>query len=227
MSYAVVTGAGRGIGEATVHAFAARGIDVALLGHHRDPLLTVAQAARRKGVKAEVFQCDVRSSKDVHASAHASLGAWGAPACVVNNAGVIRRAAVHELSEEDWECTLDTNLKGVFLVTRAFLASMLAVKRGRIVTVSSISATLGTPGSSAYCASKWGVVGFMKSLAEELRHTGLQAISVLPGSVDTAMLDGSGFSPQMTPNDVAKLIVYAALDAPDAMNGSAVELFGP
>ena len=67
----------------------------------------------------------------------------------------------------------------------------------------------------------------MKSLAEELRGHGLQAMCVLPGSVDTAMLRGSGFSPQMSPDEVAKLVVYATLDAPDAMNGSAIEMFGP
>ena len=67
----------------------------------------------------------------------------------------------------------------------------------------------------------------MKALAEELRATGVQAITVMPGSVDTPMLDGSGFRPQMSPEDVAKLVVYSALDAPSAMNGSAVEMFGP
>jgi 3-oxoacyl-[acyl-carrier protein] reductase len=99
--------------------------------------------------------------------------------------------------------------------------------RGRIVHVGSISSILGTPNLSAYCASKWGVVGFMKSLAEELRGTGLQTMAVLPGSVDTQMLEGSGFVAQMTAEDVAGTITYAALDAPDAMNGSAIEVFGP
>jgi 3-oxoacyl-[acyl-carrier protein] reductase len=122
---------------------------------------------------------------------------------------------------------LGVNLKGTFLVTRALLPAMVPAKRGRIVAVSSISATLGTATQSAYCAAKWGIVGFMKSLAEELRGTGLQALTVLPGSVDTAMLKGSGFAPQMSAEEVAKVVTYAALDAPDAMNGSSVEVFGP
>jgi 3-oxoacyl-[acyl-carrier protein] reductase len=92
--------------------------------------------------------------------------------------------------------------------------------------VGSISSTLGTAKMSAYCASKWGVVGFMKALAEELRGTGLQTMAILPGSVDTAMLKGSGFAAQMTAEDVAGTIAYAALDAPDALNGSAIEVFG-
>jgi 3-oxoacyl-[acyl-carrier protein] reductase len=86
---------------------------------------------------------------------------------------------------------------------------------------------MGTPRLSAYCASKWGLVGLVKSLAEELRGTGLQSMCVMPGSVDTDMLRGSGFSPAMTPEDVARIVAWVALDAPDAMNGSCVDAFGP
>jgi len=146
---------------------------------------------------------------------------------LVNNAGVVRRAPVHEMREEDWDAVVGVNLKGTFLVTRAFLPQMLGEKKGRVVTMGSISSTLGTAGQSAYCAAKWGVVGFTKSLAEELRGSGLSAMCVMPGSVSTRMLEGSGFAPRMTPEEVAELVVYAALDAPAAMNGSAIEMFGP
>jgi 3-oxoacyl-[acyl-carrier protein] reductase len=95
------------------------------------------------------------------------------------------------------------------------------------VTIASISATLGTAGLAAYCASKWGALGFTKSLAEELRGSGLQAIAVLPGTVNTSMAIVGGFAPQMTPEDVARVVVFAALDAPDAMNGASIECFGP
>jgi 3-oxoacyl-[acyl-carrier protein] reductase len=131
------------------------------------------------------------------------------------------------MTVEDFRAVLDTNLTATFLVTRAFLPAMLKRRRGRVIQVASISSTLGSPRASAYCAAKWGVVGFTKSLAEELRGTGLSAMSILPGSVETSMLEGSGFSPQMKPEDVAKTIVYAALDAPSAMNGSSFEMFGP
>ncbi len=90
----------------------------------------------------------------------------------------------------------------------------------------SISSTLGTARQSAYCAAKWGVVGFVKSLAEEVRGSGVQAMVVLPAGVDTDMLRESGFPAQMTAEHVAKVVTFAALDAPDAMNGSAVEMFG-
>ena len=103
---------------------------------------------------------------------------------------------------------------------------MRAAGRGRLVHVASISATLGSPGAASYAASKWGLVGLSKSLAEELRGTGLCSVAILPGSVDTDMLVGSGFAPQMSAADVASMIVHAALDAPDAINGSAIEMFG-
>jgi len=99
-------------------------------------------------------------------------------------------------------------------------------RRGRFVHVASISATLGCPGIASYAASKWGLVGFAKSLAEELRGTKLASIALLPGSVDTEMLVGSGFEPQMTADDVAAMLVHLGLDAPDALTGSAVEMFG-
>ena len=160
-------------------------------------------------------------------SSSAILAAFGSPRAVVNNAGVVERKNVVEMTLPEWQRVLDINLTGTFLVSRAFLPAMIASKTGRIVSIASISATLGTPRLSAYCASKWGVLGFSKSLAEELRGTGLQALTVLPGSVDTAMLEGSGFPPDMTPEHVANVVVYASLDAPDAMNGSSVEVFGP
>ena len=223
---AVVTGAGRGIGRAVALALADRGLDVALLARTFPQLEETAAEIVGRGRRALALRCDVSSPHEVahaHERARAELGV---PAVLVNNAGVVRRALVHETSDDDWEHVMGVNLRGTFLVTRAWLPSMLHAKRGRVVSVSSISGTVGTARMSAYCAAKWGVIGFTKSLAEELRGTGVHAMCVMPGSVDTDMLKGSGFSPQMSPEDVARVVVYAALDAPAAMSGSAIEMFG-
>jgi 3-oxoacyl-[acyl-carrier protein] reductase len=151
----------------------------------------------------------------------------GVPAVVVNNAGIVRRGArIHEVLPEHWDEVIAVNLRGPFLITRAFLPAMLAEGRGRFIQVASISATLGSPGAASYAASKWGLVGLSKSLSEELRGTGLESIAILPGSVDTDMLAGSGFTPRMSAEDVAGMIVYAGLDAPAAVTGSAIEMFG-
>ena len=166
-------------------------------------------------------------ARAVDAACREIILSLGAPSVLVNNAGVVERARLEDTTEAMWDAVVGTNLKGTFLVTRALLPAMLARGSGRVVNVASISATVGTPRQTAYNAAKWGVVGFTKSLAEELRGKGLQAMAVLPGAVDTGMLVGSGFAAQMTPEAVAGTLVYAALDAPDAMNGSAIEVFGP
>jgi 3-oxoacyl-[acyl-carrier protein] reductase len=226
VSIAVVTGAGRGIGRAIALALASRGLDVALLSRTRDELDDTAARVVALGRRALALACDVTKAAEVESARDAIVEQLGAPRVLVNNAGVVKRARVEAMSEADWDYVLDVNLKGTFLVTRAFLPSMQAAKAGRIIAIASISATLGTAEQAAYCASKWGVVGFMKSLAEELRGSPLQAAWVLPGSVDTEMLDRSRFQPQMSPEDVASVVTYAALDAPAAIHGSAIEVFG-
>jgi 3-oxoacyl-[acyl-carrier protein] reductase len=224
---AVVTGASRGIGQAVAMQLAVRGLDVALLARGMSGLEATGMAIEALGRRSLILSCDVSKPGDVERAASVALHAFGAPRVVVNNAGGIRRSPISEMTESDWDTVVDVNLKGVFLVTRAFLPAMLRAARGRLVAVSSISATLGTARQSAYAAAKWGALGFTKSLAEELRGTGLQTMAVMPGAVATSMLEGSGFVPQMTAEDVARTVVFAALDAPDAMNGSAIEIFGP
>lgn len=224
---AVVTGAGRGIGRAIAIDLARRGCNVALLGRSIGNLAATAEEIVALEKRALAIPCDVSKADEIGAAAERIMHDLGVPRVVVANAGVVRRAPVATMSEQEWDEVIDVNLKGTFLTVRAFLPRMLDLRTGRIIAIASISATLGTPKQSAYCASKWGTVGFVKSLAEELRGTGLQAMSVLPGSVDTDMLKGSGFAPVMQPEHVATTVSFLALHAPDAMNGASVEAFGP
>ena len=224
---AVVTGAGRGIGRAIAVALAERGCDIALLGRTVESLASATADVVAIGRRALAIPCDVSDSAAVNAAARLVYAELGVPNIVIPNAGVVHRALVQSMTEEEWDEVIDVNLKGTFLITRSFLPRMLELARGRFVAIASISATLGTARQSAYCAAKWGTVGFVKSLAEELRGTGLQAMCVMPGSVDTDMLKGSGFAPLMQPADVARTVTFLALDAPDAMNASSVEVFGP
>ena len=225
---AVVTGAGRGIGRATALALARRGLSVALLARTQEHVDVTALLVQNAGTRALALTCDVASPSEVGSAAVAGLEGLGVPEGIVNAAGIVRRGPrVEETDPRDWDDVISVNLRGPYLVARAFLPAMRAARRGRIIHVASISSTIGCPNNASYAAAKWGLLGLSKSLAEELRGSGIASIAVMPGSVDTEMLKGSGFEPQMTPDEVASTITYLALDAPAAMNGAAVEVFGP
>src|SRR6266851_5601589 len=149
----------------------------------------------------------------------------GPPDVLVLNAGVLERGPIEELTEAQWDRVLGVNLKGAFLCAKAAWPALRRT-RGRIVAVGSISGTLGTPQAAAYNASKWGLTGFVKSLAEEGREQGVFCAVVLPGSVDTDMLKETSFPPEIQPREVAEVVRFLAAEAPFAMTGSAVEVFG-
>jgi len=209
----VVTGASRGIGRAIAALFESEGARVAGCAREAAP-----------GVDA----CDVRRADDVAAFAAGVKARLGVPDVVVNNAGVVVRAPLDALDEADWDAVVDSNLKGSYLITRAFLAGMRARKRGRFINVASLSGRLGTAGLTAYCAAKHGVVGLTRALAEELRPDGLVVNAICPGSVDTDMLQVGmpGAVPNMTPAEVARVALFLATDAPAALTGSCVDMFG-
>lgn len=209
----VVTGASRGIGRAIADMFAAAGA-------------RVAGCARR--ASGDVLACDVGNEGDVRRFADEVVARFGPPDFVVNNAGTVARARLEELSSETWGAILGSNLTGTFLVTRAFLPAMRARRRGRIVNLSSISGREGTAGLTAYCAAKHGVVGLTRALAEEVRGDGIQVNAVCPGSVDTEMLRVGmpGAKADMSPVDVANVVLYLAVYAPPALTGACVDVFG-
>lgn len=219
---AIVTGGGRGIGEAVARALTARGLAVTVFAR------TTAEVERvvKGGGAALAVAGDVSSEDDVARLVAEHERRLGPCDLLVNNAGVLVRGAVDSLRPEEWRRSLEVNLTGPFLCARAVVPGMKARRQGRIVNVGSISGTVGTPEASAYNTSKWGLLGFTRCLAEELRQYGVQAMAVSPGSVDTAMLRQTSFSPDMTPDDVAKVVIFAALDAPDASTGANLEVYG-
>jgi NAD(P)-dependent dehydrogenase (short-subunit alcohol dehydrogenase family) len=219
---AIVTGGGRGIGAAVARALTARGVRVTAFAR------TAAEVERvvREGGAALAVAGDVRREADVRRLREEHERTLGPVDVLVNGAGILVRGPAEDLAVEAFREVLDVNLVGPFLCAREVIPGMKARGRGRIVNVASISATLGTALASPYNASKWGLLGLTKCLAEELRAGGVQCLAVSPGSTDTAMLAQTPFPPQMSPEDVARVVVFAALDAPDAMTGANVEVFG-
>ena len=219
---AIVTGGGRGLGAAAARALTAGGARVTVFGR------TVAdlEAVVRSGGAALAVAGDVTREEDVSRLVAAHQAALGPCDVLVNNAGVLERDLVEDLSPARWRAVLEVNLTGAFLCARAVVPGMKARRRGRIVNVASISATLGSERSSAYNASKWGLLGLTKCLAEELRGHGVQCLAVSPGSVDTEMLRRTPYGPGMPPSEVARVIAWCAGEAPDAMTGANLEVFG-
>jgi 3-oxoacyl-[acyl-carrier protein] reductase len=225
---AVVTGASRGIGRAIAVAFARAGARV--VGCARKPegagFLDDLDAQQRGG--CQMLACDVRDGEQVSRFRDQVEAGAGPVEVLVNNAGTVARASVEALSEDTWNDVLASNLTGTFLVTRAFVAGMKARRRGRIINLSSIAGRSGTPMLSAYCAAKHGVVGFTRSLAEELRAQSIAVNAICPGSVDTEMLGQGmpGATPKMTPDDVAAVALFLATAAPAALTGACIDVFG-
>jgi 3-oxoacyl-[acyl-carrier protein] reductase len=223
----LITGASRGIGRATALACAARGAELGLLGHASADQTEVVNACLAFGAKRVLeLPADAANAEQLQHAAAEFLNALGAPHAIIHNAGIAGRTSVEATTLTSWNEHLSVNLSAPFVLTRALLPAMRAQNSGRIVFVGSISSTLGTANLSAYCATKWGIVGFMKSLAEELTDSGLMTCAVLPGSVDTRMLEGSGFPPRMSAETVAQTLLHYAFDAPIAHNGASIEMFG-
>ena len=224
----LVTGASRGIGLAIGERMAKAGAHVALCSRTQTALAEAAQriADARPGARVLWIPCDVTRFEQVrhlHASVDRELGV---PDVIVNNAGSVVRKRLDEMSESEWDQVLDTNLKGAFHVTRAFLPQMRARGSGRFINIASISGRQGTPRLTAYCAAKHAIVGLTRALAEETRDVGLQVNAICPGSVDTEMLRGSGFPPLMQPDDIAGVAVWLAGAAPKALTGACIDVFG-
>jgi NAD(P)-dependent dehydrogenase (short-subunit alcohol dehydrogenase family) len=219
---ALVTGGGRGIGAAIARGLAERGLLVTIFARTAEQLERVVAA----GWATRSAAGDVRREEDVARLVAEHEAALGPVDVLVNGAGILERGLAEELSPAAFREVIDVNLTGAFLCARAVIPGMKARRRGRIVNVASISGTTGTVGGSAYNASKWGLIGLTKCLAEELRPHGVQCLAVSPGSVDTEMLRKTPFPPDMAPADVARVVVFAALDAPDAITGANLEVHG-
>ena len=184
---AVVTGAGRGIGRAIALSFATAGADVICVSRTIENAELVAGEVRSLGRKAWAFAVDVAQPEEVSRAGEAILAASGRIDILVNNAGVTRDGLLMRMSEADWETVINTNLRGAFLMTKAFTRTFLKQRSGRIINVSSVIGLMGNAGQCNYAASKAGLIGFTKSVARELGSRGITCNAIAPGFIETDM----------------------------------------
>jgi 3-oxoacyl-[acyl-carrier protein] reductase len=186
---ALVTGASRGIGAAIATAFGREGAAV-VVNYHRSagPASAVVAAVEEAGGKALAIRADVRDGGAVRALVADALAAFGRIDVLVNNAGVLNVVALHEMSEAVWDEMIATNLRSVFLVTRAVLPGMLARGSGKIINVSSQFGQKGFPGHVHYAAAKGGVIAFTRALAREVGPRGIHVNAIAPGPIETELM---------------------------------------
>lgn len=196
---ALVTGGGRGIGRAIALKLASLGAGVAICGRDEAKLTQTERELRAQGVKAAALRADVTRASEVAKLIEQVVAAFGQIHLLVNNAGMGLFGSVHEKSEEEWDRLMNTNLKSVFLVSRAVIPGMIRQGGGDIINISSLAGKNVFAGGGIYCASKWGLQGLSGCMAEDLREHGIRVSTVCPGSVATEF-SGRG------PKDAAKVL---------------------
>ena len=234
---AVVTGGGSGIGRACAVVLAARGAAVAvwdLNGEGAEQTVAQIREAGGKGIAVAGDAAEAAAVADATARTRAELG----PVTIlVNNAGITRYKPFLELTEQDWDETIQVDLKGPFLVTRAIVPDMLEAGWGRIVNISSSSTQSGSPNLAHYVAAKGGVIGFTRALAAEFADKGITANNVPPGFVDTPLMRSSVSDPEKVaqrmpmkragrPEDIAYAVAYLASEEAAYVTGHTLSVNG-
>ena len=235
---ALVTGAARGIGAATAVALAEAGARVAVLDRDGDGIERTADAIGGAGSDALAIPADVTDVPAMERAVDTVVAEWGRLDVLVNNAGIVRDATLGKVSDEDWTATLDVNLRGAMIGTRAALRPMRAAGAGRILSATSVVARMGNYGQTAYAASKAGIIGLTRAWARELGPLGITANAVAPGFIDTdmargvpekvlsALLERTAARRLGRPEEVAAVYVFLASDLASFMNGAVVGVDG-
>ena len=235
---AVVTGASGGIGQAIADRLAADGADVAVFGQNAERLQAAAELVRNRGRKAEIFTPDVGKGSAVQEAIAAVEKSLGRVDILVNNAGITRDGLVMRMSEEDWDAVLATNLKSVFLFTRAVARGMMKNRCGSIINISSIIGLIGNAGQGNYSASKGGINAFTKSVAKELASRNIRVNAIAPGFIETKMtakmpedlqkrmLENIPLGRYGKPEDVAGVVSFLAGDESAYMTGQIISVCG-
>jgi len=220
---AIVTGAARGLGLLIADDLASEGMHIAALDVRGQELTEkLTEIGKRHEVETEAFAANVADESAVANVVKQVLRRWGRIDVLINNAGVRQVAPVWETSTEMWDCIHNSNLKGQFLCTREVLTQdMLRRGEGCIIFISSGSGKKGEENSSAYCASKWGILGFSESVAKDLKNTRIRVTALTPGMILTPMAEESevwhlGLQ-WLDPKQVSRAVIFCVKQDPDTI----------
>jgi 3-oxoacyl-[acyl-carrier protein] reductase len=235
---AIVTGASRGIGKAIALRLAAAGAKVACVARNADKLKETADAIVAASGTAEVHPCDVADSAAVTKLVEQLAEKWGSLDIVVNNAGITKDTLIPRMSDEDWDAVIATNLRSVFLFTRAASLVMMRKRSGRIINIASVSGLMGNPGQANYSASKAGVIGLTRTVAQELASRKVTVNAICPGFIASEMTQAMGatldeFVKTRIPakrlgeaDEVADAVLYLASDSAAYITGEVITIDG-
>lgn len=236
---AVVTGGSRGIGRAICIELAKQGANVVVnYSGSEDKAKQVVSEIEELGVKAIAIQANVADSAAVDAMMKQTIEVFGTLDILVNNAGITRDNLLMRMKEQEWDDVVDTNLKGVFLCTKAVTRQMMKQRAGRIINISSIVGVAGNPGQANYVAAKAGVIGLTKTCAQELASRNILVNAIAPGFITTEMTDSlpeelkEAMLKQIPlaklgqPEDVAKAVVFFASDNANYITGQTLHIDG-
>jgi 3-oxoacyl-[acyl-carrier protein] reductase len=232
---ALVTGSTRGIGKETTSLLLKKGLNVIISSRSQDSVDNVIEEILDKfpSKKENILglKCDVSKHSEVKTLVDVSVKRFGRIDVLVNNAGIVYFKSIMDTTEEEWDKTIDTNLKGVFLFTKEVLPYMIENKSGVIINVSSGAGKYGFPNLSAYCASKFGVIGLTESVAKEVTDNNVKIMAICPGGVYTKMIKDIvkvGYASDrnlIKPEEVANKIYDMIFNQNGYYNGQSVEFY--
>jgi len=215
---ALVTGASRGIGLAIARSLGRMGAKVGLCARDTKRLEGAAHELRASGAQVAAIPADVTRAGDIATLVEKTEHSLGPIEILVNNAGIGYFAPVHEASEANWDAVLDTNLKAVFLLSKAVAQGMIGRGGGHIINIASLAGKNAFAGGAIYCASKWGLLGLTQCMGEDLRQHGIRVSAICPGSVATDFSPHTGrdTSKMLQPDDVAHAVETILTEAPQS-----------
>ena len=226
---AIVTGGGRGLGSAIGLALAVDGAKVLLVSRDGESLQSASLRIREYGGVATVLSADLREPDAAVTVVGRALDEFGGLDAVVNCAGVFTWKRLFDLTPEDWNTTIATNLSAPYFLSREAARAMVEQGRGgSIVNIASIHGLVGDPNVVPHCASKAGLIGMTKAMAEALREDNIRVNAIAPGAIEPNTEARRGESPQekVTQSDVASLAVYLSSDLSRSITGAVIEAYG-